>query len=82
MATRAKAAKKQVKAPSKTKKATARKSPARILMPSGIEDGGKKKATAKKSPARILLPSGATDEGNKKKAAAKKSPARRLKSGK
>ncbi|OJT21429.1 hypothetical protein BO221_26780 [Archangium sp. Cb G35] len=70
-----------MKAPSKAKKAASKKSPARILMPSGATDGDKKKATPKKSPARILLPSGVTDD-DKKKAAPRKSPARRSKSGK
>jgi hypothetical protein len=54
MATRTKAAKKQVKAPTQEKKATAKKSPARILLPSGVTDEGDKKATPKKSPARRL----------------------------
>ncbi|WP_152622629.1 histone H1 [Archangium violaceum] len=52
MATRTKAAKKQVKAPSKAKKAVSKKSPARILLPSGATDDDKKKATPRKSPAR------------------------------
>jgi hypothetical protein len=52
MATRAKAATKQGKAPGKAKKAAAKKSPARILLPSGVSDEGEKKAPAKKSPAR------------------------------
>ena len=58
MATRAKTAKKQVKAPTRAKKATAKKaaakkSPARILLPSGVTgEEGKKKAAPRKSPAR------------------------------
>ncbi|WNG57226.1 hypothetical protein F0U59_22480 [Archangium gephyra] len=81
MATRKKAAKKQVTAPTKAKKAASKKSPARILMPSGATDDDKKKAAPRKSPARILLPSGATDD-DKKKATPRKSPAPRRKSGK
>ncbi|WP_375773269.1 hypothetical protein NR798_21115 [Archangium gephyra] len=53
MATRAKAAKKQVKAPTRAKKAAAKKSPARILLPSGVTgEEDKKKAAPRKSPAR------------------------------
>jgi hypothetical protein len=73
MATRTKAAKKQVKAPSKAKKTAAKKTTAKKTTA--------KKTAAKKSPARILLPSGATDEGDKK-GATRKSPARRPKTGK
>jgi hypothetical protein len=53
MATRSKAAQKQVKSPSNAKKAAAKKSPARILLPSGVTDGDeKKKAAPRKTPAR------------------------------
>ncbi|HEX5751567.1 MAG TPA: hypothetical protein VFZ09_35425 [Archangium sp.] len=52
MATRTKAAKKQVKAPTQAKKAASKKSPARILLPSGVADDDKKKAAPRKSPAR------------------------------
>ncbi|REG37929.1 hypothetical protein ATI61_101919 [Archangium gephyra] len=55
MTTRTKAAKKQVKSPTSTaKKAASKKSPARILLPSGVTDGDTKKATPRKSPAKRL----------------------------
>ena len=54
MATRTKAAKKQVKSPSTAKKAASKKSPARILLPSGATDDDKKKAAPRKSPAKRL----------------------------